>query len=40
MGRDGHLSFGENDNAGHLWVYFPAIRGASVPSAPVVGDSL
>ncbi len=23
--RDGHLIFGEDDNLGHLWLYFPAI---------------
>ena len=26
-GRDGELVFGENDNGGHLWLYFPKIRG-------------
>jgi hypothetical protein len=25
-GRDGEIYFGENDNLGHLWVYFPKIR--------------
>jgi len=30
-GRDGHLVFGENDNSGHLWVYFPSITGVGMP---------
>ena len=25
-GRDGQLYFGENDNLGHLWIYFPKIK--------------
>jgi hypothetical protein len=25
-GRDGEIIFGENDNGGHLWLYFPRIR--------------
>lgn len=25
-GRDGEIVFGENDNGGHLWLYFPRIR--------------
>ncbi len=25
-GRDGEVYFGENDNLGHLWIYFPKIR--------------
>ena len=25
-GRDGQLFFGEDDNLGHLWIYFPSIR--------------
>ncbi len=25
-GRDGELFFGEDDNLGHLWIYFPRIR--------------
>ena len=25
-GRDGELYFGENDNGGHLWLYFPRIQ--------------
>ncbi len=25
-GRDGEIYFGENDNLGHLWIYFPRIR--------------
>jgi hypothetical protein len=24
-GRDGEIIFGENDNLGHLWLYFPKI---------------
>jgi ribosomal protein L24E len=24
-GRDGEIIFGENDNGGHLWLYFPRI---------------
>jgi outer membrane protein assembly factor BamB len=26
VGRDGQIYFGENDNLGHLWIYFPAIQ--------------
>ncbi len=26
-GRDGEIIFAENDNGGHLWVYFPSLRG-------------
>lgn len=26
-GRDGEIVFGENDNGGHVWLYFPRIRG-------------
>ena len=25
-GRNGEIFFGENDNGGHLWIYFPSIR--------------
>jgi hypothetical protein len=25
-GRDGELFFGEDDNGGHLWIYYPRIR--------------
>lgn len=25
-GRDGEIIFGENDNGGHVWIYFPRIR--------------
>jgi hypothetical protein len=25
-GRDGEIVFGENDNGGHLWLYFPRIQ--------------
>jgi len=27
VGRDGEIVFAENDNGGHLWVYFPSLRG-------------
>jgi hypothetical protein len=27
-GRDGEIVFGENDNGGHLWLYFPRIHAA------------
>ena len=27
VGRDGYIVFGENDNFGHLWLYFPRIMG-------------
>jgi hypothetical protein len=27
-GRDGEIVFGENDNGGHLWLYFPRIKAA------------
>lgn len=27
-GRDGEIIFGENDNGGHVWMYFPRIRAA------------
>jgi len=26
VGRDGEIYFGEDDDLGHLWIYFPAIR--------------
>ncbi|MBP7937323.1 MAG: hypothetical protein KA354_21980 [Phycisphaerae bacterium] len=26
-GRDGQIYFGEDDDLGHLWIYFPCIRG-------------
>jgi hypothetical protein len=26
IGRDGEIVFGENDNGGHLWLYFPRIK--------------
>lgn len=29
-GRDGEIVFGEDDDGGHLWLYFPRIRTASV----------
>ena len=25
-GKDGQIYFGENDNLGHLWIYFPSIK--------------
>jgi hypothetical protein len=28
-GIEGEIVFGENDNGGHLWLYFPKIKGAS-----------
>ena len=28
VGRDGQLYFGENDDLGHLWIYFPSIPAA------------
>jgi hypothetical protein len=28
VGRDGEIVFGEDDDAGHLWLYFPRIRSA------------
>jgi hypothetical protein len=28
-GLDGELVFGEDDNSGHLWIYFPRIRGGA-----------
>lgn len=30
-GRDGEIIFGEDDNDGHLWLYFPKIKGRSRP---------
>jgi hypothetical protein len=27
-GRDGEIVFGEDDNGGHLWLYFPKIQSA------------
>jgi hypothetical protein len=27
-GRDGEIIFGEDDNGGHVWMYFPRIRDA------------
>jgi len=26
LGRDGQLYFGEDDDLGHLWIYFPRIQ--------------
>jgi hypothetical protein len=26
IGRDGEIYFGEDDNLGHLWLYFPKIE--------------
>jgi hypothetical protein len=31
-GRDGELVFGEDDNDGHLWIYFPKLRASSKDS--------
>lgn len=28
-GRDGEIVFGEDDNLGHLWLYYPRIQGAA-----------
>jgi hypothetical protein len=28
-GRDGEIIFGEDDDGGHLWLYFPRIQAAS-----------
>ncbi|MGA2074229.1 MAG: hypothetical protein ABSH52_12070 [Terriglobia bacterium] len=28
-GRDGEIVFGEDDDGGHLWLYFPRIQAAS-----------
>ncbi|MFC1527087.1 hypothetical protein ACFL6X_09810, partial [Candidatus Latescibacterota bacterium] len=28
VGRDGEVVFGENDALGHLWLYFPKVKGA------------
>jgi len=34
-GPDGEIVFGEDDNGGHLWLYFPKIKGAiSTPLTP------
>jgi hypothetical protein len=30
-GRDGEIIFGEDDDGGHLWLYFPRIQAARVP---------
>jgi hypothetical protein len=29
-GRDGEIVLGENDNGGHMWIYFPKIRKSAV----------
>lgn len=29
-GRDGEIYFGENDNNGHLWIYFPRIEKSNI----------
>jgi len=26
VGRDGEIIWGENDDLGHLWLYFPSIE--------------
>jgi hypothetical protein len=34
-GPDGEIVFGEDDNSGHLWLYFPKIKGvSSTPLSP------
>jgi hypothetical protein len=33
VGRDGEIVFAENDNGGHMWIYFPAIRPLSFVDA-------
>jgi hypothetical protein len=34
-GPDGEIVFGEDDNGGHLWLYFPKIKGvSSTPLTP------
>ena len=33
IGRDGEIVFGEDDNDGHLWLYFPRINRA--PRTPL-----
>jgi hypothetical protein len=32
VGRDGEIVFAENDNGGHLWLYFPSLRAVHVIS--------
>ena len=32
VGRDGQIYFGENDNLGHLWIYFPRINSMHSPN--------
>jgi hypothetical protein len=31
-GRDGQIYFGENDNNGHLWIYFPKVQSLEAPT--------
>lgn len=31
VGRDGQIFFGEDDNLGHLWIYFPSIQRRAKP---------
>jgi len=40
-GRDGQIIFGEDDDLGHLWIYFPSIVSAPAPPyphSPVIRD--
>ena len=32
-GRDGQIFFGEDDDLGHLWIYFPSIQRSTVFAA-------
>ena len=32
-GRDGQIIFGEDDDLGHLWLYFPRIEPGPTPKA-------
>ena len=32
MGRDGEIVFGEDDDGGHLWLYFPRIQAVGSPT--------
>ena len=38
VGRDGEIVFGEDDNLGHLWLYFPRIVERTAKAAPAAGD--
>lgn len=35
-GRDGQILLGENDNSGHLWIYYPKIRERTEKDSPGV----